>query len=162
MAKNKLFVVKFKFEDDDKDVVILKAFAGHLSASQYVENEVKTYNKDFKEEYGIWEDPWHYIYKDPSQSNLRPPSYEIEEVEVEEDVVLPELPSIEKENLALKDENIELRNRLSQLEARVAGARSFLSMWDGGWNYSKEHILKNAHAAKDILDCCSPVFVMTK
>ena len=33
MAKSKLFVVKFKFEDDDRDVVILKAFAGHLSAS---------------------------------------------------------------------------------------------------------------------------------
>lgn len=33
MAKNKLFVVKFKFEEDDKDAVILKAFAGYLSAS---------------------------------------------------------------------------------------------------------------------------------
>ena len=40
-VKKKLFVVKFKFEDDDKDVVILKAFAGHLSASQYVESDVK-------------------------------------------------------------------------------------------------------------------------
>ena len=162
MAKNKLFVVKFKFEEDDKDIVILKAFAGHLSASQYVENEVKTYNKDFKEEYGVWEDPWHYIYKDPSQSNLRTKSYEIEEVEIEEDVVLPELPSIEKENLALKDENIELRNRLSQLEEYIAGARRFLTMWDGGWSYSKEHILKNAHAARDILDSSSPVFIMKK
>lgn len=76
--------------------------------------------------------------------------------------MLPELPYIEKENLALKDENIELRNRLSQLEELIAGARRFLTMWDGGWSYSKEHILKNAHAARDILDSGLPIFIMKK
>ena len=33
MTSKKLFVVKFKFEEDDQEFVILKAFAGHLSAS---------------------------------------------------------------------------------------------------------------------------------
>lgn len=158
MASKKLFVVKFKFEDDDKDVVILKAFAGHLSASQYVESEVKTWNSDFKPECGIWTDPWNYSYKNPIDGRCQ--TYQIEEVEVEHNIVLPELPFIEQENLALKNENSELREKLARLEESVAGARRFLSMWDGGWNYDKEHILKNVHAAKDILESSSMTVMM--
>ena len=158
MAKNKLFIVKFKFEEDDKDIVILKAFAGHLSASQYVENEVKTWNSDFKPECGIWTDPWNYSYKNPIDGRCQ--TYQIEEVEVEHNIVLPELPFIEKENLTLKAENDELRKNLADANGAISEARSFLTMWDGGWNYDKEHILKNVHKAKEILESSSMTVMM--
>ena len=158
-AKKKLFVVKFKFEDDDKDVVILKAFAGHLSASQYVDSDVKNWDKDYEPENGIWTDPWHYSYKNPNDKRYS--TYEIEEVEVEQSIVLPELPFIEKENLTLKAENDELRKKLADANGAISEARSFLTMWDGGWNYDKEHILKNVHKAKAILESSS-MTVMVK
>ena len=160
MTSKKLFVVKFKFEEDDQEFVILKAFAGHLSASQYVESEAKNWNKDFKPEDGIWTDPWHYLCKGDHAG--RSQMYEIEEVEVEQCVVLPELPFIEQENLSLKNENDELRKTLACLEKSVAGAKRFLTMYDGGWNYDKEHILKNMHLARDILESCSATTLKSK
>lgn len=149
-ASKKIFVVKFKFDDDDESFVILKAFAGHLSASQYVESEAKNWDKDYKLEKGAWIDPWNYLYK--KSSNDRCQAYEIEEVEVEEDVVLPELLSIEKENLALKSENDELRKKLACVEGAVTEARRYLTMWDGGWEYDKKQILKNVHKARELLE----------
>ena len=82
-------------------------------------------------------------------------AYEIEEVEVEEEVMLPELPEIERENLSLKNENVELREKLANAERSIAEAKCWLTMWDGGWNYDKKHILNNVHTAKSILEQCS-------
>ena len=70
--------------------------------------------------------------------------------------MLPELPFIEKENLALKAENDELRNKLADANGIISKARSLITMWDGGWNYDKEHILNNVHKAKEILESCLP------
>lgn len=108
----------------------------------------------------MWTDPWHYSYKNPNDKRCS--TYEIEEVEVEQSIVLPELPFIEKENLTLKAENDELRKKLTDANGAISEARSFLTMWDGGWNYDKEHILKNVHKARDILDSNSAIFMMKK
>ena len=62
------------------------------------------------------------------------------------------MPEVEKENLALKTENKELRKKLSHAEGLNAAARCYLVMYDGGWQYAKEHVLENMHAAKHILE----------
>ena len=161
-VSKKIFVVKFNIGYDD-DSTICKAFAGHLSASQYVNSAIKSLLKDdFKPENGEWRDPWTYVYNKRSSQDsndiLRVEDdyvYKIEEVDVEQDVILPELPAIEKENLALKSENDELREKLACIEGAVAEARRHLVMWDGGWEYDKKQILKNVHKAKELLESLS-------
>ena len=114
MASSKLFVVKFKIGYSD-DFSVLKAFAGRLSAQQYVESEVKRLLKDkYDPGGGCWTDAWNYRYEDALRTDDRDGnprtydySFEIEEVDVERDVVLPELPFVERESLALKAENKE-------------------------------------------------------
>lgn len=33
-----------------------------------------------------------------------------------------------------------------------AAARCYATMWDGGWKYTKEHIIENLHAIRNILE----------
>ena len=163
MANNKLFVVKFKIGYSD-DFSVLKAFAGRLSAQQYVESEVKRLLKDkYDPGGGCWTDAWNYRYEDALRIEDRDGnertydySFEIEEVDVEHDVVLPELPFVEKESLALKQENKDLRKKLGHAEGLIAAAKCYLTMWDGGWEYDREHILENMHAARFILEDGNP------
>ena len=151
MANSKLFVVKFKIGCDD-DYSISKAFAGRLSASQYVESKVKVLLKDeYDPSRGYWEDAWNYRYE--NAHNGMDYLFEIEEVDVEQSVVLPELPFVENENLTLKAENKELREKLGRIMGMNAAAKCYLVMWDGGWQYDREHVLENMHAARAILEC---------
>ena len=78
--------------------------------------------------------------------------FEIEEVNMDQDNKLPEMPEVEKENLALKTENKELRKKLSHVEGLNAAAKYYLTMYDGGWQYAKEHVLENMHFARFILE----------
>lgn len=154
----KLFVVKFRIGSENFST--LKAFAGRLSAAQYAESEVKRLLKDkYDPSKGYWIDAWQYRYEDASRSEdcsgrRCPRSYlfEIEEVDVEQDVILPELPFVEKESLALKRENNDLRRKLGHAEGLIAAAKCYLTMWDGGWEYDREHILENMHTAKSVLE----------
>lgn len=153
-SHKKLFVVKY-YDDLDNDATLMKAFSGHLSAKCYVEDEAKRLmDNAFKAENCCWIDAWHY----ECINGIAGPSckFEIEEIEVEQDVVLPELPHIENENLALKAENIELREKLAHCNGAISSALQFLTMWDGGWEYEKEHVLENMHKAKALLEECMP------
>ena len=159
-VKNKLFIVKFNIGYDD-DFTLCKAFAGQLSASQYVESQIRKLLKEsFNLDNGRWQDPWTYVYScdSPDKDYI----FKIEEVDVEQDVILPELPAIEKENLALKSENDGLREKLAHIEGAVAEARQYLVMWDGGWEYDKKQILKNAHKAREILESQSIEVIKSK
>ena len=159
MANEKVFIVKFKIGYDD-DFTTLKAFAGRLSAQQYAESECKRLLRDgYDPGKGCWVDAWNYRYEDAMRCEDREGkehsydySFEIEEVDVEQNFILPELPFVERESLALKRENKELRERLGRAEGLIAAARCYLVMYDGGWEYDREHILENAHAAKAILE----------
>ena len=153
MDKQKLFVVKFDI-GGSTDPILLKAFSGRLAASQYIESIIKDVVKDkFDPKNGIWENAWTYVY---NVDDVKTYCYEIEEVDVEQNVVLPCIPSVEQENLALKAENNELRKKLSHAEGLNAAARCYLTMWDGGWDYAKEHVIENMHAARDILEDGKP------
>lgn len=150
----KLFCVKFMISPDD-DFDVLKAFSGHLAAKLYVESKIKSHlGEAYKPENGCWENAWTYRYS--NALNEHDYIFEIEEVEVEEDIVLPPLPSIENENLALKTENIELREKLAHCNGAISSALHFLTMWDGGWDYAKEHVLENMHRARALLEECMP------
>ena len=159
----KVFVVKFRIGDDN-DFNISKAFAGRLSAQQYVESEAKRLLKDeYDPGRGRWTDAWNYRYENAmrckdreGKEHLYDYSFEIEEVDVEQNVVLPELPAVEKESLALKQENRDLRKKLGHAEGLIAAAKCYLTMWDGGWEYDREHILENMHAARFILEDGEP------
>jgi len=115
---------------------------------------------NFKSDNGKWQDPWTYVYS--SDSSDKDYIFKIEEVDVEQDVILPELPAIEKENLALKSENDVLREKLARVEGAIAEARQYLVMWDGGWEYDKKQILKNAHKAREILESQSIEVIKSK
>lgn len=159
MVNSKVFVVKFRIGYDD-DFGISKAFAGRLSAQQYVESECKRLVRDnYNPDNGCWIDAWNYRYENAlkcedchGKERLYDYVFEIEEVDVEQNVVLPELPFVEKENLSLKQENKDLRQRLGHAEGLIAAAKCYLTMWDGGWEYDREHILENMHAAKSVLE----------
>ena len=147
-----IFVVKLNANGEHSST-LLKAFSSRLIASQYVESKAKDLAKDsFDPSKGIWEDAWTYVYE---SGNCRY-YYEIEEVDVEQDINLPYIPSIEQENIALKNENNELRKKLSHVEGLNAAARCYLTMYDGGWKYAKEHVIENMHAAKNILEDGKP------
>lgn len=162
MANNRLFVVKFKIGNNDFH--ISKAFAGRLSAQQYVESKVKDLLKDkYDPDSGCWIDAWNYRYEDAlrcetssGEERVYDYSFEIEEVDVEQNVILPDLPFVEKESLALKQENKDLRKKLGHAEGLIAAAKCHLVMYDGGWEYDREHILENMHAARFILEDGEP------
>ena len=159
MANNRLFVVKFRIGHDD-DFSISKAFASKLSAQQYIESECKRRMQDnYNPDNGRWIDAWNYRYENAQQQedyegkeHLYDYLFEIEEVDVEQNIVLPELPFLEKESIALKQENKDLRQKLGYAEGLIAAAKCYLVMYDGGWDYDREHILENMHAARFILE----------
>lgn len=153
MAAKKIHVVKFDIgpSDDYLDAVHVKAFASWMKAQAYVEAKVRDMFKEgFRPERGFWNDPWMYCYRpdeDPANEHL----WNIEEVEVEEGVGLPDIPDVEKENKALKTENAKLKTDVEKLSSQIVAAECWLTMWDGGWDYGKEVILENVNAAKAIL-----------
>lgn len=123
-----------------------------MAAQYYIEEEIKKLLKDkFIPKNGYWDDAWNYVYEDKDDPNCMY-YFEIEEVFIDQDNNLPELPEIEKENLALKAENKELRKKLGHVEGLNAAAKCYLTMYDGGWQYAKEHVLENMHAARSILE----------
>lgn len=60
-------------------------------------------------------------------------------------------PQIEKENEVLRNECYRLRKELADVTQRNAVAATYATMWDGGRDYTKERVLDNLHAVKDVL-----------
>ena len=153
MEIKKIHVVKFDIgpSDDYLDAVHVKAFASWMKANAYVEDAAKKLLKDrYDPERGAWDDPWKYVYR-PDDTGKNDYMWTIEEVELGDDVELPGIPGVEKENKALKAENAKLKTDVEKLSSQIAAAECWLSMWDGGWDYGKEVILENVNAAKAIL-----------
>ena len=151
MKKRKLYVVKFSISCKD-DFAVVKVFASKLRAQQYVESECKNIFKDkFNPSYGCWEDDLNYVY-DSHDEHCWFYYWELEETDVDDGVQLPFLPEIEEENLALKEENNELRKQLAHVKGLNLAAQCYLTMWDGGWKYAKEHVVENMHKARAVLE----------
>ena len=78
--------------------------------------------------------------------------YHIRDAKVEDDI--PDdfrVPEIEKENRALMEENRQLRKEISDANVKIAKALSYATMWDGGYDYTKEAVLENLHVVRGIL-----------
>jgi len=52
----------------------------------------------------------------------------------------------------LKNENALAKEKLASEMARNAAARCFLTMWDNGRYYDKDHVIENMYAARHALD----------
>ena len=78
--------------------------------------------------------------------------FEIYETEIDDNVPANfHYPPIEEENEALRNECWILRRRMAAVMARNAVAASYATMWDGGYNYTKERVLEVLHKVKDVL-----------
>lgn len=152
MKQRKLYVVKFSINDIGECFSILKALPSKMLAHQYVEEKCKKLLKEsFKPDNAYWENDLTYYYEDDKNEKWSY-IYEIESVDLDESIELQPLPEVEKENLALKEENNELRKQLAHAKGLNSAAQCFLTMWDGGWDYAKEHVIKNMHEARAVLE----------
>ena len=150
MSEKKAYVVTFHVCSDDEGGP-LRVLSSKMRAQQYIESEVKRFLKDrFKPDNGYWQNDLEYWYDDRDEKFEY--HWEISEIDIDDGIDLPPLPEVEKENNSLKAENISLRKRLGHVEGLNAAARCYLTMWDGGWDYAKEHVIENMHAAKAILE----------
>ena len=152
MKERKLYVVKFSINHIGECFSILKALPSKMLAHQYVEEKCKKLLKEsFKPDNAYWENDLTYYYEDDKNEKWSY-IYEIEPVDLDESIELQPLPEVEKENLALKEENNELRKQLAHVKGLNSAAQCFLTMWDGGWDYAKEHVIKNMHEARAVLE----------
>lgn len=151
MNERKLYVVKFSVNEIGEDFTILKAFPSQMLARYYVECRCKEVLKGrFNPQRAYWENDLTYYCEDEDRKLSY--IYEIEEVKLDESIELPPLPEVEDEVLALKKENNDLRRQLAHIKGVNSAARCFLTMYDGGWNYTKEHIIENMHEARAVLE----------
>ena len=152
MKERKLYVVKFSINDIGEYFSILKALPSKMLAHQYVEEKCKKRLKEsFKPDNAHWENDLTYYYEDDKNEKWSY-IYEIEPVDLDESIELQPLPEVEKENLALKEENNELRKQLAHVKGLNSAAQCFLTMYDGGWDYAKEHVIENMHEARAVLE----------
>ena len=152
MEKRKVYIVKL-LEKEDHDPVPPKVFSSLLKAKNYCECEAsKLYYKNNsiepEDHETLWEDNFTYVVKVNDVEWI----LEIDETGLDEDVADVSRPEIEVENEVLRKENLELREKLSKQAAMNAAAQACLTMWDGGWKCTKEHVLDCMHAAKDMLE----------
>lgn len=152
MENRKVYIVKL-LEREDHYSTQLKVFSSLLKAKNYCECEASKLsyrnNSIEPEDHETWwEDNFTYIAKVNDFEWI----LEIDETDLDEDVVDVSRPEIEVENEILRKENLELREKLSKQAAMNAAAQACLIMWDGGWKYTKEHVLDCMYAAKDMLE----------
>jgi hypothetical protein len=148
--ERKLYVVKFSINEIGKYFSILKAFPSKMLSQQYVERKCKELLKErFNPKCAHWENDLTYYYENDIEKMSY--IYGIEPVDPDESIELPPLPEVEKENRSLKEENNELRKQLAHTKGLNSAAQCYLTMWDGGWDYAKEHVIENMHKAKSVL-----------
>ena len=133
----------------------LKVFSSTLRAKDYCEKkarEVISRNKDKRLVYNWESDTTLYIYHYNGENYDDAWRFEIHETEVDNAVPIDfTYPAIEKENESLREECWILRRRMAAVMARNAVAASYATMWDGGYNYTKERVLEVLHKVKDVL-----------
>ena len=122
MKQRKLYVVKFSINNIGECFSILKALPSKMLAHQYVEEKCKKLLKEsFKPDNAYWENDLIYYYEDDKNEKWSY-IYEIEPVDLDESIELQPLPEVEKENLALKEENNELRKQLAHAKGLNSAA----------------------------------------
>ena len=161
--KRKCFVVLFTCGREAKeefgnetaiDFSPIKIFSSNLRAKVYCEHIGREFQKNSKSIILDWEnDSTLLLYKQEGEKQAELGSrFEIYETEIDDDVPADfHYPQIEKENEALRNECYRLRKELADVTQRNAVAATYATLWDGGWNYTKERVLENLHIVKDVL-----------
>lgn len=162
--KRKCFVVLFTCGREAKeefgnetamDFSPLKIFASNLMARVYCEHRGREFQSKDKTIILEWENAdTLYLYKQEGDKQEELDcKFEIYETDIDDDVPADfHYPQIEKENEVLRNECYRLRKELADVTQRNAVAATYATMWDGGWNYTKERVLENLHIVKDVLE----------
>ena len=123
----------------------LKIFSSYQLAKNYAESREVLKGKEWH-----WESVDTMVVKIDDDYDM---VYQIHDCYVDDSI--PDdfkVPEIEKENIALINENRQLKKELSEANCKIARAASYATMWDGGYEYTKEAILENLHMVRSILD----------
>lgn len=123
----------------------LKIFSSYQLAKNYAESRECLKGKEWH-----WESVDTMVAKIDDEYDM---VYQIHDCYVDDSI--PDdfkVPEIEKENIALTKENRQLKRELSEANVKIARAASYATMWDGGYDYTKEAILENLHMVRSILD----------
>lgn len=128
----------------DGEELPLKIFSSYQLAKNYVESRETLKGKEW-----FWESVDKLVVKVDDTYDL---VYQIHDCYVDDSI--PDdfkVPEIEKENIALTNENRQLKKELSEANVKIARAASYATMWDGGYDYTKEAVLENLHMVRSIL-----------
>ena len=132
----------------------IKIFSSKLRAKVYCEHRAREFQGNSKSIILDWEnDSTLLLYKQEGEKQAKLDfRWDIYEIEIDDDVPADfHYPQIEKENEVLRNECYRLRKELADVTQRNAVAATYATMWDGGWNYTKERVLENLHIVKDVL-----------
>lgn len=147
----KIYIVFFSCDEIDvnlRDMMPLRVFASRLNAKKYAEESAENMLCDSECGKPEWVSGDEYYWNVKGKTRI----WKIEEADLDESVEDVKTPEIELENDALKNENALLKEKLASEMARNAAARCFLTMWDNGKYYDKDHIIENMYAARHALD----------
>ena len=162
-AKRKCFVVLFTVGREAKEVFgnetamdfsPLKIFASNLMAKVYCEHRAREFQSKDKTTIIDWKNAdTLLLYKREGEKQAGVDfRWEIYETEIDDHVPADfHYPQIETENEVLRNECCRLRKELADVIQRNAVAATYATMWDGGRDYTKEHVLQNLHIVKDVL-----------
>ena len=138
------------------DFVPMKIFASHLMAKVYCERRAR--EAQFRHDFSVvdWvNDDTVILYKTGMEDDTRRIPYarwEIHETDIDDEIPADfHYPQIEKENKVLREECWNLRKQLADVKQRNAVAATYATMWDGGRDYTKEHVLQNLNTVRDVL-----------
>lgn len=159
--KRKCFVVLFSipYDQDESeqpfsiknadDYSPIKVFTSLVRAKSYIEKAAESH----KEQFGIVETYWENEFTFWGvKENKHEYKWEINETDLDDEVESDfHYPPIEKENDVLRKECYRLRKDLADVTQRNAVAATYATMWDGGWNYTKERVLEILHIVRDVL-----------
>ena len=151
MEKKSIYVINLAISPDLNEKSPVRAFASLLNAQKYIEklgSDIIQRNKSVEEPTAYWEDTYTYVVNADKTEYL----LEITPTVLDESTEPLQIPEIEIENNTLRNENIKLKMELSKQAAMNEAALCYLVMWDGGWKYTKDHVLECMHKAKGLLE----------
>ncbi len=158
--KRKCFVVLFTCGREAKeefwnetamDFSPLKIFSSNLMARVYCERRGREIHSKDKTIILEWENAdTLLLYKQEGDKQEELDSrFEIYETDIDDDVPADfHYPQIEKENEVLRNECYRIRKELADVTQRNAVAATYATMWDGGWNYTKDRVLEKLQIVK--------------
>ena len=147
-----VWVVLYCDRDDINPSGALKVLSSKFRAKAYCEEVGK---KWFSEPHkiegsGFWANDYTYVLAKPNGETIC--TWVLEETVIDDDVEDSfRYPPIEKENAALRKECQCLREAIVEVTQRNAAAACYATMWDGGLDYTKEAVLDNLAAVREIL-----------